>query len=145
MGRLWETARFVLEDSESRATQFPTGCAGVWKTLSLDHGLREHGMLEQANTHRVTTTGFPHPSSQCGGARRLLRRGTLFSCQSSDGIQNGFLSGRQRKGVDSEQTTLSKAVDNDYRHFFSHLEFPSVTSSSGLVWPKIGGPVPGEN
>ena len=35
MGRLWETACFVLEGSEIRATRFPTGCAGAWKTLIL--------------------------------------------------------------------------------------------------------------
>jgi len=35
MGRLWKTACFILEGSEIRATRFPTGCAGAWKTLIL--------------------------------------------------------------------------------------------------------------
>ena len=143
MGRLWKTASLVSDGFVIRVTRFPTGCAGVWKTLFLDQGLLDYGMLEKANTHRVTTTGFPHPSSRCGGARRLLRRGTLFSCQSSDGTQNGSLSDRQRRRwIASKQTSkLWKRLSS----LFSHLEFLSVTFSSGPVWPKIGGPVPGGN
>lgn len=34
MGRLWKTAYSIL-GSEITATRFPTGCAGVWKTLIL--------------------------------------------------------------------------------------------------------------
>ena len=145
MGRLWKTARFVLEGSEIRTTRFPTGYTGVWKTLILDREFWEYGMPEQANIHQITTTGFPHPSLRCEGTRRR-RRDTLFNCQGSDGIQNGSLFNRQKKEVDSEQTDyLIPSSGNAFRHFFSHLEFPCVTFSSGPIWPKTGGPIPGEN
>ena len=117
MGRLWKTARFVLEGSEIRTTRFPTGYTGVWKTLILDREFWEYGMPEQANIHQITTTGFPHPSLRCEGTRRR-RRDTLFNCQGSDGIQNGSSIGKKRRWIASKQTTLSQAVEMPFVTFF---------------------------
>ena len=116
-------------------------CRGV-ENPHLDREFWEYEMPEQANVHQITTTGFPPPSPRCGGARWLLRRGTLFSCQSSDGTQNGPL--RSAKEVDSEQIdNFIPSCGNVLSSFFFSPGVPKRhffewTSLAENRWPSSG-------
>ena len=97
-------------------------------------------MLKQANIHQMSTTGFPHPSSQCQGTQRRLRD-ALFSCQSSDGIRIPFRSVKEvaSKLIDNLIPISGKRLSSLFfspgvpkRHFF---EWPHLAENR---WPSSG-------